>query len=75
MIVLFLHLPDSTLSYTETVPALVSSPPHITPRDYTGEQLASLLQKYTNIVTREMFVSAAYDVESGFVFLKKELYL
>lgn len=66
MFVLFLHLPDSTLSYTETVPPLLSSPPHITPRDYTGEKLASRLQKYMNNVTRQMFVSAAYDVESWF---------
>ncbi|XP_036952724.1 mothers against decapentaplegic homolog 6-like isoform X2 [Acanthopagrus latus] len=27
--------PDSSLSYTEPVPPLPSSPPHITPRDYT----------------------------------------
>ncbi|XP_035484676.1 mothers against decapentaplegic homolog 6-like isoform X2 [Scophthalmus maximus] len=35
--------PDSTLSYTETVPPLPSSPPHITPRDFTdtGTSLGS----------------------------------
>ncbi len=58
----FYILPDSTLSYTETVPPIFSSPPHVTPRDYTGEKLASGLQKYMNNVTRQMFVSAAYDV-------------
>ncbi|AWP01401.1 hypothetical protein SMAX5B_012337 [Scophthalmus maximus] len=38
------HKPlDSTLSYTETVPPLPSSPPHITPRDFTdtGTSLGS----------------------------------
>ncbi|XP_026175384.1 mothers against decapentaplegic homolog 6-like [Mastacembelus armatus] len=38
------HKPlDSTLSYTEAVPPFLSSPPHITPRDYTdtGTSLGS----------------------------------
>lgn len=72
MFVLFLYLPDSTLSYTETVPPLFSNPPHVMPRDYTGEQHASLPQKYMNIVTRQMFLSAACDVENWYVFLEKE---
>ncbi|GLD73943.1 mothers against decapentaplegic homolog 6-like protein [Lates japonicus] len=36
------HKPlDSTLSYTETVPPLFSSPPHIMPRDYTDTGTSS----------------------------------
>lgn len=40
LLVFVSHHPDSTVSYTETVPPLFSSPPHILPTtDYTGEYL------------------------------------
>ena len=57
-LVLPLPLLDSSLSYTEPVPPLPSSPPHITPRDYTGETRASLLQTHEHCDRTDVCVTA-----------------
>lgn len=59
-VLFFSNFPDSSLSYTETVPPLLSGPPHITPRDYTGEWLVSLLHTIMSIARREMFVQQGF---------------
>uniref|UniRef100_A0A667YKV2 Uncharacterized protein n=1 Tax=Myripristis murdjan TaxID=586833 RepID=A0A667YKV2_9TELE len=49
----YLSVRDSTLSYTETAPPHYPSPPHITPRDYTGELLLHYyycMGTYTNLI-------------------------